>query len=91
MADEPVAAYPERSLQKLSRWLRRHRSWTYAAAAALVGITMVATLALFVVDGARRGEENARKEAEKQLQMAQQAPRKRKPTSRWPSRPLTTT
>jgi len=59
MADEPVAAYPERSLQKVSRWLRRHRSWTYAAAAALVGITMVATFAVFVVDGARRGEENA--------------------------------
>ena len=28
MADEPVAAYPERRLQRLSRWLRRHRSWT---------------------------------------------------------------
>ena len=66
MADEPVAAYPERSLQKLSRWLRRHRSWTYAAAAALLGITMVATLAVFVVDGARR-------EAEANFKMAQQA------------------
>ncbi len=66
MADEPVAAYPERSLQKLSRWLRRHRSWTYAAAAALVGITMIATIAVFVVD-------NARKEAEANFQMAQQA------------------
>ncbi len=73
MADEPVAAYPERSLQKVSRWLRRHRSWTYAAAAALVGITMVATFAVFVVDGARRGEENARKEAEANFKMAQQA------------------
>jgi len=66
MADEPVAAYPERSLQKLSRWLRRHRSWTYAAAAALVGITMVATIAVFVVD-------NSRKEAEANFQMARQA------------------
>ena len=73
MADEPVAAYPERSLQKVSRWLRRHRSWTYAAAAALVGITMVATFAVFVVDGARRGEESARKEAEANFKMAQQA------------------
>ena len=77
MADEPVAAYPERSLQKLSRWLRRHRSWTYAAAAALVGITMVATIAVFVVD-ARAA--------------ARRVPaRRRKPTSRWPRRPLTTT
>ena len=30
IADEPVAAYPEQRLQRLSRWLRRHRSWTYA-------------------------------------------------------------
>ena len=73
MADEPVGAYPEQSLQKLSRWLRRHRSWTYAAAAALAGITLVATLALIVVDVARRGEESARKEAEGNFQMAQQA------------------
>ncbi len=73
MADEPVAAYPERSIQKVSRWLRRHRSWTYAGAAALLGIAMVATMAVFVVDGARRGEENARKEAETNFEMAQQA------------------
>ena len=73
MADEPVEAYPEQSLQKLSRWLRRHRSWTYAAAVALVGITLAATLAVFVVDRARRDQESARKEAEGNFQMAQQA------------------
>ncbi len=73
MADEPVAAYPERSVQKVSRWLRRHRSWTYAAAVALVGITTAATLALILVDGARRGEESARKEAEANSIMAQKS------------------
>src|SRR5262245_31310819 len=36
IADEPVSAYPEQRLQKLARWMRRHRSWTYAAAAALI-------------------------------------------------------
>ena len=38
----------------LARWLRRHRTWTYAAAAALVGITLVATVALVLVNGARQ-------------------------------------
>lgn len=73
IADEPVAASPERYLQRLSRWLRHHRTWTYAGAASLVGITAVATVALFVVDGARRDEKQARKEAESNYQIAQQA------------------
>jgi serine/threonine-protein kinase len=73
IADEPVAASPDRRLQKLSRWLRRHRTWTYAAAAALVGITVVATVAVVVVEGSRRSEAEARKEAEANFNMAQQA------------------
>ncbi len=75
IADEPVAAYPERSVQKVSRWLRRHRSWTYAAAVALVGISTAAMLALVLVDGARRGEESARKDAEASSKLAQQSAR----------------
>ena len=70
MADEPVAAYPEGRLQKLSRWVRRHRTWAYAAAAALVGITLVATVALVLVNGARRDEEVARNLAESNFKMA---------------------
>jgi serine/threonine-protein kinase len=73
IADEPVAAYPEGRHQKMARWLRRHRTWTFAAAAALVGITLVATAALFVVDNARRSEEEARKEAESNFKMALRA------------------
>ena len=33
LADEPVSAYPERRLERLGRWLRQHRTWTYAVAA----------------------------------------------------------
>ena len=29
LADEPVAAYPERPIERLGRWLRQHRTWTY--------------------------------------------------------------
>jgi serine/threonine protein kinase len=73
LADEPVSAYAETRIQKLSRWLRRHRAWTPAAAVALVGITMVATIAVFVVEGSRRSEAEAHKEAETNFNMAQEA------------------
>ena len=70
MADEPVGAYPEQRLQRVSRWLRRHRTWTYAAAAALIGIIVVATIALFVLNDARGREAAARGEAEANFKMA---------------------
>ena len=35
LADEPVAAYPERRLERLGRWLRQHRTWTYCRRGAL--------------------------------------------------------
>ena len=73
LADEPVAAYPERRLERLGRWLRQHRTWTYAAAAALVGISLVASVAVVVIEGARRSEEGARKEAETNFKLAQGA------------------
>jgi serine/threonine-protein kinase len=73
MADEPVAAYPETRLQRAARWLRRHRAWTYAGAVTLLGVTLAATVALFLVDGARRREEDARQQAERNFRMAQQA------------------
>jgi eukaryotic-like serine/threonine-protein kinase len=73
LADEPVAAYSERPLERLGRWLRQHRTLTYAAATALIGVTVVATAAAFLIDGGRRRETAARKEAEYNFDMAQQA------------------
>jgi serine/threonine-protein kinase len=73
MADEPVAAYPERLLERGARWLRRHRTLTYGAAAALAGITLVTTIALFVLNDARRREADARGEAESNFKMALEA------------------
>jgi eukaryotic-like serine/threonine-protein kinase len=73
LADEPVAAYSERPLERLGRWLRQHRTLTYAAATALLGATFVATAAAVVIDGGRRRETAARKEAESNFDMAQQA------------------
>ena len=70
LADEPVAAYPERRLERLGRWLRQHRTWTAAAVAALVGISVVATAAAVVVETLRRQESETRKEAESNFKMA---------------------
>jgi eukaryotic-like serine/threonine-protein kinase len=73
LADEPVSAYPERPLERMARWLRQHRTWTIAAVAGLVGICLVTSIALFVVDGARRSEADARREAQTNFIMAQDA------------------
>ncbi len=51
LADEPVAAYPEPRIERLGRWLRHHRTWTFAAAACLIGITLAATVSATVIEG----------------------------------------
>ncbi len=73
LADEPTAAYPESRVEKMTRWFRQHRAWTLAAGAALVGISLVAVIAALGIDWARRREEVARKEAEINFAMAQEA------------------
>jgi len=73
LADEPVSAYPEGRLERLGRWFRQHRTWTYAAVATLIGGCLVATIAAVVIEGSRRSEAAARHEAELNFSMAQEA------------------
>jgi len=73
LADEPVTAYPERLVERVGRWLRQHRTWTFAAVATLIGICLVATIAAAVIEGSRRSEAQARREAELNFSMAQGA------------------
>jgi eukaryotic-like serine/threonine-protein kinase len=73
LADEPVKAHPEQRLERVGRWLRQHRAWTYAGVATLIGISLAATTGIVVVDGARRREADVRKEAEANFNMAVQA------------------
>ena len=77
LADEPVTAYPERRLERLGRWFRKHRTWTYAAVVSLIGICLIATIAAAVIEGSRQSE--ARPAA------------RRSSTSAWPRRPWTVT
>ncbi len=73
LADEPVTAYPERRIERLGRWLRQHRTWTFAAAAGLIGISVAATVATALIEGGRRREETARKDAETNFLLAERA------------------
>jgi serine/threonine-protein kinase len=73
LADEPVAAYPERPLERLGRWMRVHRTWTYAAAAGLFGITLAASIAIAFLERAWRAEIRVRSEAEENFKLAQGA------------------
>jgi serine/threonine-protein kinase len=73
LADEPVVAHREGRLARLSRWLRRHRTWTYAAAAALLGITVAATVGMALLERGRRREAEARALAETNYNRAKRA------------------
>ncbi len=73
LADEPVAAYAEGRVERLLRWFRRHRTWTYAAVATLVGVCFVAIIAAAFIEGSRQREADARREAELNFRMAQGA------------------
>jgi tetratricopeptide (TPR) repeat protein len=60
----------------VGRWIRHHRAFTYTAAAALLAISMVASVCAVVIDGARRSETVAHLEAEKNLALARDAKRR---------------
>jgi len=62
LVDQPVGAYQEGRAARVARWLRHHRSWAKAGAAALVLITAVSSAASLVVERARRFERRARKQ-----------------------------
>ncbi|MBW3595855.1 MAG: serine/threonine protein kinase [Planctomycetes bacterium] len=64
LADEPVEAHREGAAERTGRWMRRHRSWTMAGAAALVLVAAVSSISAFVVNAAWREEANLRALAE---------------------------
>ena len=70
MADEPVSAYAEHAAEKLARWSRRHRAWTRAAASTLVVLAVSSTAAALAIDAARQRERVALRQAEINLERA---------------------
>src|SRR5262249_2017840 len=73
LADEPVVAYPAGRLGRLGRGLGRHGTWTYAAAAALIGISIAATVGMVLLERGRRRETEARELAEKNYNLVKQS------------------
>src|SRR5204863_9337955 len=85
LADEPVTALQETSVERMQRWMRRHKTWTRAAAATLVIIAAVAGIAYTREVGlrakvqtalaeeaeARREADDARKSADRNAALAQ--------------------
>jgi serine/threonine-protein kinase len=79
MADDPVTAVADGWGRRIARWSRRHRSATRAAAASLVVITTVATVAALAVAreqsqtrNALRAEQKARQSERKARELAQE-------------------
>jgi serine/threonine-protein kinase len=72
LADEPVSALPETTVQRMARWTRRHRAWALAATVALVIVAAVSTGAAVLIDHARRSEQKALQAAEQNAEAARQ-------------------
>ncbi|HEX7445992.1 MAG TPA: bifunctional serine/threonine-protein kinase/formylglycine-generating enzyme family protein [Pirellulales bacterium] len=53
LGDAPVSARHDGGFERLARWARRHRTWTRAAAASLVMVTVIALAASWLVNRAR--------------------------------------
>jgi serine/threonine-protein kinase len=68
LADEPIDCYAEPMTMRVGRWLRRHRTWTQAIAAALLIVTGVSVTAVLVVERARQAEKDAKERANQSLQ-----------------------
>src|SRR5262249_39143317 len=64
LADEPVSALRESGGARLARWPRRHRAGVQAGAAGLLLVTAVSVASVLLIDRARRGEREGRREAD---------------------------
>ncbi len=73
LADEPVSAYPERSLERALRWVRRHKSAALTSAIGLLLLTVVAIAAAVLVNHQRIIADTARKNADLAFRQARDA------------------
>ena len=73
LAGEPVTAYQETFSERFGRWTRQHRVWTQAILTALVGVSMIVTLAAMMLRKSADTEREARGSAEQAKSEAEQA------------------
>jgi serine/threonine-protein kinase len=68
LADEPVSVYRPPWRERLMRWLRRHRTFTQAAAVTLVLVALVAGVAALLISRSLEAEKRAHEKAEHALE-----------------------
>lgn len=73
LADEAVTVLKESGLQKIGRWLRRHRAWAQSIALAVLLISVVSVVSAVVVNSAKNRETAARQEAVAHFQQARRS------------------
>lgn len=73
LADEPVSAHQAQFRERAVRWMRRHKSWTVATAAALLLVSVISTSAALMVNRARGEAVLAQGQAEDALAKEQEA------------------
>jgi eukaryotic-like serine/threonine-protein kinase len=71
LADESVTAHADSLSETLWRWSRRHRALMQSAAVALVLVFAVSITALWLINGARRGEALAKRQSQTLYRAAQ--------------------
>jgi eukaryotic-like serine/threonine-protein kinase len=54
LADEPVSAHPENSLQRAARWVRRHKAAAISSAVGIVLLALVSTVGVVLVEHQRQ-------------------------------------
>lgn len=62
LADEPVGCCRDSVTERFGRWMRKHRTWARAAAAALVIVTAVSVFATVLVNSARKEQARLRED-----------------------------
>ena len=65
LADEPISAYPENSLERATRWVRRHKAVAISSTIGVVLVALVSMLGVVLVNhqrqiAARLADENGR-------------------------------
>ncbi len=73
LADEPVSAYKDSTLERGFRWLRHHRSWALAGGLALLVVVVVSVVASLLINAARQRAVVARQEAVERFHQARLA------------------
>lgn len=73
LADEPVAAAPDRALDRAWRWTRRNRSWAISGVVSLALVALVAVAAVVSIRAAQRQTEIQRQTAIARLREAREA------------------